>query len=841
MIDFGKKLAKENASKTINPVELYNDLDRSSKTGSLRPVQEKVLKEWFENRINDKDIIVKLHTGEGKSLIGLLMLQSKLHMGEGPCMYICPNKFLADQAFYEAKKFGIKVCLIDENNTFPNDFIEGKTILLTTVQKVFNGKTIFGLDNQYKKIKTLVMDDAHACLDAIKQAYTIKISRRDNLKMYNHLLELFEESLKEQGEGTFIDIKNNFDYESVLMIPYWDWINKKSEIINILSIESDETYLKFIWGLLRDEIDRCDAYVNGKEVQIIPHTFDVGRFGSFDKAAQRILMSATTQDDIFFVKNFNFSIEAINNPIQCLDKKWSGEKMIIIPSLINDELNRVKVIDYLCKFNWNKFGVCSLVPSWEKQKDYENLYCTLLDKENIFNQITNRQDGKYGKTLVITNRYDGIDLPDDACRIMILDSLPNFANMSDIYEEKGRIDCELIRRKIAQKIEQGLGRCVRGEKDYSCIFIIGPDLVKFLMSIETREYFSPQTRKQIEIGLNIAKMSAEDISKKDEKYLLEFIKQSINRDEGWKEYYKSEMDQIHEKEYVSNREALIVEKKSEDFFIQGNYDKSVETLQNYIDKAKLSKEDRGWYLQQMARRIYLVSRVEADKLQHAAFDLNRQLLKPQGGVNYIPLEKVNVVRANNIKKFFNRFGTYEELNLVIQDILNNLSIGVKAEKFEDAMDQIGKLLGFDCHRPDNLIRKGPDNLWHVGKNKYIMLECKSEVRETREYISKSEVGQMENHCGWFEEEYHDAEVLNILVIVTNKIAQDANFSHDVRIMRKKNIEKLKNNILKFVKEFRKYDIQNLTEEFIYGCLKKNDLSDDNIWNDYAELWKRYKG
>lgn len=55
------------------------------------------------------------------------------------CLY-CPNKFLADQVYYEAKKFGIKVSLITENNTFPNDFIDGNAILLTYVQKIFNGK-----------------------------------------------------------------------------------------------------------------------------------------------------------------------------------------------------------------------------------------------------------------------------------------------------------------------------------------------------------------------------------------------------------------------------------------------------------------------------------------------------------------------------------------------------------------------------------------------------------------------------------------------------------------------------------------------------------------------------
>jgi replicative superfamily II helicase len=494
MIDFSKKIKKEVEMKKINPIDLYADLDRSSKTGPLRPVQERVLKEWYNNRSNDRDLIIKLHTGEGKTLIGLLILQSKINDGKGPCVYICPNKFLADQAFYEAKKFGIKVCLIEEDNSLPNEFLEGKAILLTSVQKLFNGKTIFGIDNHYKKVNTLVMDDAHACLDAIKQAYTITISRKKQSNVYENIMGLFESDLKDQGEGTFIDIKENADFESIMMVPYWAWTDKISEVVSILASETEKDYLKFTWPLIRDELEKCDAYMNGKEIQIIPHAFNVRRFGSFDKAQQRILMSATTQDDIFFVKNLDISIDAINNPVVCSDKKWSGEKMIIIPSIINDDLKREEVINYLCKFDWNRFGVCSLVPSFARRDDYKNLFCELLDSNNIFSEISRRQDGKYGKTLVIANRYDGIDLPDDACRILILDSLPFFGNMSDVYEEKGRVNCELIRRKIAQKIEQGLGRSVRGEKDYCCIVIVGADLVKFIMSVDTRAFFSAQTR-----------------------------------------------------------------------------------------------------------------------------------------------------------------------------------------------------------------------------------------------------------------------------------------------------------------------------------------------------------
>lgn len=838
MIDFSKKLKKETDRKVINPIELYNDLDRSSTTGPLRPTQEKVLSEWYSVRRDERDLIIKLHTGEGKTLIGLLILQSRLNEGKGPCLYICPNKFLVDQAFYEAKKFGVKVCLISDDNSFPNEFLEGKAILLTHVQKVFNGKTIFGLDNQYKKVNTLIMDDAHACLDSIKQSYTIVINRKKNTMIYDSIIALFEDSLKEQGEGTYIDIRENTDYESIMMIPYWAWVDKASEVIDILSKDVDKDYLKFVWPLLRDEISKCDAFLNGKEMQIIPHAFNVNRFGSFHKAKQRILMSATTQDDIFFVKNLDFSIEAINKPIMCSDKKWSGEKMLIIPSLICEDFDRNKVIKYLCQYKWDKFGTCALVPSREKQKDYADSYCDLADTSNIFDEITRRQDGQYGKTLVLANRYDGIDLPDDACRILIIDSLPYFGNMGDIYEEKGRVECEFIRKKIAQKIEQGLGRSVRGEKDFCCIFIIGADLVKFIMSSETRNYFSQQTRKQIEIGLSIVEMAGGDEYKKEPRFLMDLIMQSVMRDESWKEYYRDEMNGINEEKFQFDRASLLAEKQSDEFFINGQYDKSIKCLQEYIDSNNIGKEDKCWYLQLIARRQYMSSRRDANKFQIAAFNGNRQLLKPIEGAEYRPFSPINFTRTKNILELFKKYETYGELSLVVNDILNDLSMGTRAEKFERAMDNVGQILGFECQRPDKLIRRGPDNLWLVGHNKYIMIECKSEVKETREYINKSEVGQMENHCGWFEEIYHDADVLRVMVIVTNKVAIDANFSHEVKIMRKKNLNKLKNNILKFIREFKQYDILNITEEIINDALNKNYLGDQSIWYEYVEDYKR---
>ena len=115
----------------------------------------------------------------------------------------------------------------------------------------------------------------------------------------------------------------------------------------------------------------------------------------------------------------------------------------------------------------------------------------------MYRTIKDFKENHKNKSLVFANRYDGIDLPDSSCRILLMDSVPYYDSLSDRYEELCRSTSEIIRIKTIQKIEQGLGRSVRGEKDYSVILIMGSDLIKYIRSITNQKLFSPQTRKQI--------------------------------------------------------------------------------------------------------------------------------------------------------------------------------------------------------------------------------------------------------------------------------------------------------------------------------------------------------
>lgn len=840
MVDFKKKIALKSKAKITNPIDLYNTLDRKSIAGPLRPVQKYALEEWYNNRKDERDLIVKLHTGEGKTLIGLLILQSALNLGEGPCIYVCPNIYLVKQVCWEAEKFGIPFCEIDNNNEIPNDFLSGEKILITHAHKIFNGKSIFGLGNNFTKTNTIILDDSHACIDVIKNSFTLTINRNNNGNedIYGRILTLFSDDLIEQGEGSYLDIKSG-EYETFMMVPYWAWNSKRTELLSILSEFTNMDEIKFVWPLMKDKIIEYSCFISGSKIEIAPYNINVEQFGTFSKAKRRILMSATTQEDIFFVKGLNFSTDAVANPIVYPQLRWSGEKMILMPSLIDETCDRDLVATKFASINVKKFGIVAIVPNKKRAIYYSKLGSKLpQNNHELFSVIDDLRKNNFEKTVVINNRYDGIDLPDESCRVLIMDSMPFLNNFSDRYKEKCCPNSEIINKKIAQKIEQGLGRAVRGEKDYCAILVIGSDIEKFMRGVLTRKYFSAQTQKQIEIGFEVAKMAKEEISEEDQpmKQIFSLINQILKRDEGWKEYYTGEMNAIIQ-DNVENKiyNRYSEENELEKLFSQGEYELAVDRTQKFIDKFVNEDLEKGWYLEQMARYAYMYSEEKSKTLQKSAFKKNPQLLKPKEGIAYSKISFLNENRINKFKRYISKYDSFDEFNLYINELIENLSFGIASEKFESALKNLGEILGYVSQRPDKEIRKGPDNLWCVSNKKYVFFECKNEVNENRSAIKKSEAGQFNNHCGWFKEEYGEfVDVLRIMIIPTKQLAHDADFNEKVFVMRRNGLKKLKDNLKRFVKEIRKYELDSLSDDKIQGYLNMYKLNIEDFPGNYIE-------
>ncbi|WP_310602358.1 DEAD/DEAH box helicase family protein [Anaerosporobacter sp.] len=831
MIDFKSKTLKQENTAPIDPNLIYKKLDLQSDKGDLRDTQKEVLKEWFSNFRDKEELIIKLHTGEGKTLVGLLILQSYLNEKKGPVLYLCPNNYLVDQTCNQARMFGFSYSI--EVDKMPEAYDGDNTIYITTCQKLFNGKSKFGIEYKSKNVYAIIMDDAHQCLNVINDSFKIVITKKKNENLLNELQSLFAEELSEQGLGTFEEIKAG-KRDSILQVPYWGWLNKVNEVARLLANYDDDMELRFSWNLLKDNLKDCDCIVSGDRIEIYPIISLIDKYGSYTKANRKIFMSATYNDDSFLVKTLGIKTETIKNALVDTSKTWSGEKMILIPEDINqEEGNRDTIRKWLCKSATLKYGIVSLLPSNYKAKEWEHDGALFTTKDNIYDVISNLQGVGIEQVIAISNRYDGIDLPDKACRILIIDSLPQGSSLEEELMESCLSDSDYILKKRTQTVEQGLGRAVRGPRDYSVIIILGSDLVNFIKSSKTAKYFSSQTEKQVEIGKKITGFALDDKTNTGcniTKCLVDVINQCLRRDVDWKEYYKEEMNTLIPKTNdYSMLNVFEMECKAEQFYKEKKYDKATEILQNIIDKNFTDDfQQKGWYLQKIARYLFGTDQAKSIHYQTIAHKNNSYLLSPENRQICRPKQVLDLKRVQNIKNWINRFSKNDDIRLEIADILSKLAFAVKAEKFEKAVKDIGIILGYESFRPEKEQKEGPDNLWQISNKKFLIIECKNEVIDGRQFISRDEVGQMSRSCSWFEHKYPGYEKDALMIITTNKIEEGVFFSADVKICMQNQLENFKKKIKCFIEYILKFELGTISDYEIETALKLNSLESSDL-------------
>jgi replicative superfamily II helicase len=839
VVNFKDRLEGKKAAKPTDPVQLYETLDRAHDKGPLRPAQLAVLSEWHSERQDSRDVIVKLHTGQGKTLIGLLMLQARLNAGKGPALYLCPDNFLIAQTCEQAKQFGIATCTADPE--LPDEFLNSNKILVTSVQKLFNGITKFGLNRQSLQIDTLLMDDAHACADTIREQCRIRIPSDE--PAYDALRTLFVADLEMQGIGTYADICND-KREALLPVPYWAWVARESEIAGILSMHAGRESIKFAWPLLKDMLGHCQCVISGVAVEIEPYIAPLSTFGTYWKASHRVFMSATVTDDAFLVKGLRLAPETITRPLSYSKETWSGEKMVLIPPLINEELDRERIVKGLAGPNpKRRSGVVALVPSFNRTKDWGSYGALIANKGTLSDLIDNLKKGEFEKTVVLANRYDGIDLPDDACRILVFDSKPYSESLIDLYQESCRPDSEATLMRTIRTVEQGMGRSVRGEKDYCVVVVIGTDLVRLIRDKDSRRYLSSQMAAQIELGLEIADMARQEIEDgtKPGDAFNSLIRQCLRRDADWKAFYVEQMDKV--KPSGANEQVLrlyAAELAAETAHTTGDYASASGQLQKLLDGGKIQNDDKGWYLQEMARYHYLSDRTESQRLQIAAHKINHFLLKPPTGVTVAKLTIVSQGRLERIGEWVRGFATYADLDVGLSDILSRLVFGTKADKFEQALDELSRALGFAGERPDKEWKEGPDNLWALDATQYLLFECKSEVDINRAEINKREAEQMNRSSAWFGKHYAGMQVKRLIIHPSNAVPSSAAFTHEVEAVREADLRQLVKAVREFFKSFETASFKDLSMAQIQKMIEAHKLSVPDLLTRYSRRLRNIK-
>jgi hypothetical protein len=173
---------------------------------------------------------------------------------------------------------------------------------------------------------------------------------------------------------------------------------------------------------------------------------------------------------------------------------------------------------------------------------------------------------------------------------------------------------------------------------------------------------------------------------------------------------------------------FVAENASEQAFQNGKPDRAIEVFQELLDKQKITGHEKGWYLREMARYAHAFDKTCSNELQISAHKLNRYLLKPRAGMVIEPISATGQKRIARLITWGEQFQTPEDLLLDIDTITAQIRFGVSADDFEAALNDLGMALGFVTQRPDKEWREGPDNLWALRDNHYLLRELSVSLR-----------------------------------------------------------------------------------------------------------------
>lgn len=786
------KISKPSSTPSESPEALFRDL-RARKIQGLLAHQADLLRDYFEKAVSSPDIAFQLPTGSGKTLVGLLIGEWRRRTFKERVVYLCPTNQLVHQVAEQANnQYGIKVSAFtgSKYEYDPNaktDYLNADCMAITSYSALFNISPFFHQPN------VIILDDAHSSENYIASFWSLRINRydEDQSSLFTVLVSILKKVIPQTDFQKFTtDEANRWDIGWVDKLPTPDFYQLIPEITSTIDAYVKETDLSFSWQLIRDHLSACHLYYSVAEILIRPFIAPTFSHLPFANAKQRIYMSATLGE--------GGELERITGrqKIQRLevppgwDRQGIGRRLFLFPerSLNEEEANDL-VIDAIAESG----RTLVLVPDDRTGRQFretiaEKIGYETFDAKQI--EISKTPFISNEKAVaVIANRYDGIDFPDEQCRLLVIHGLPRATNLQErfIITRMGAI--AMLNDRILTRIVQAFGRCTRSATDYAAIIIRGEELNTFLTMREKRNLLHPELQAELEFGLEQSKeMSAEGLKAN----LQAFLNQSKEWQEADEHIIGLRMGLSQDKlpGYSDLRASVEYEINYQTALWQGNYVSALDEARKVL--AKLNSEELKGY---RALWNYLAGAAAGLATQNGEANLDsisrdyyKRSLEASGTIRWLvrlsrtqrltsETEEDNsktIILIERLENVLEKLGTTHDYKYSQEEkfIIENLS-QKEYTKFEEAQVRLGRLLGFDVGNEET--SGSPDPWWIVDENLCFIFEDHSDADE-KSRLSVAKARQVATHPNWAHENLPldpNAEILPILVTPVKSADREA--------------------------------------------------------------------
>lgn len=782
---FKKKAAGLSASDS--PAKLFQILTRR-KLPDVMTHQRDMLTDYADQMVDERDVALQLPTGSGKTLVGLLIAEWRRRKFRERVVYLCPTRQLVNQTVEQANdRYGIDVVgFVGKKSGYSaasrSDYTTGNKVAITNYSSLFNINPFFGNPD------VVIVDDAHAAENYIASMWSLSVPAADPEydPLHSAIATVLRPYLSSQSHARLTgqwDDRSDSTWVDKLPSPVLQQIAPQlTAILDAHSEGGDD--LSFRWSLLRDHLHACHLYLASREILIRPLIPPVWTHAPFAGAKQRIYMSATL--------GAGGDLERLTGtvPIKRLQapddfrSSGVGRRFFIFPGLSLEaaecdtlRLEMQSLAGRSVVLTPNDIAARAIADQVRAMDGFKIFEATDIEnsKENFVAEPK--------AAAIMAGRFDGIDFPDDDCRLLCLDGLPRATNAQERFLMTKMSAMALFNERLQTRVLQAAGRCTRALQDRSAVFVTGHELVDYLADDRNWVHFHPELQAELAFGVE----QSRDVATKD---LLDNFKSFLANKNDWAQANSEILSDAANHQQLPYPAMDILESvvpheiRYQKAIWSGNYSAALVEARAVVTQLT-APELRGyralWHYLAGAASWQLSASAD-DAHQLAAREQFEEAMKAAPNVAWLArlasakvaedaaeVEIVDQETVAQVEKLESRLlgmGTASDrlFERKAKRILRNLS---KPETFEEGQRELGELLGFDAGNSEDDAAPDP---WWLGEKRGLVFEDHANGKAPTVFGAEK-AKQAAFHPEWIKENVTGAEELELSVILVTPCVQ----------------------------------------------------------------------
>lgn len=741
------KPVKPSASTYTTPEELFYKLSsRESTHGYLRGPQQDVLREYAEKYANASDVAFELPTGTGKTAVGLVVAEWK-RLSPNKVAYLSLTNQLAGQVLEESKRLGIPCADLRGTKDTRSGLEEGRyrtgeAIAVTTYSNLFNINPVL------RESDLIVLDDAHGAEHYVADMWTVSASMTKDKDLYNSLLAALRPGLSESQIRTILD-KSAFG--AVEMVDVHGHPECIVNAISVLDQTAAESAL-FAWKLIRSKVHCCLFLASPSEITIRPLIPPTHTHFPFAGAKQRIYMSATLGGESDLQRTYGIPKLAM---IRAKSPQW-GRRYVFVPGVYVGESESKRIVAEVWDGMKTRRAVLLSPSERVTSRTFEDLQNEMTNKPTRLTaaDIADSVVGFTGSTEVIlglAGRYDGLDLPGEQCRLLLLSESPAAISALERHLSDRWKMGPVLRKRERTRLIQGMGRCTRNATDFAVIVWLGQSLVNSATSSSLLQSFPPELAAEITWGVQQSELAA-----KGPKDLVSMMLGLI-AEAAYRKTADADIASIQAKQTTGvskdYEEVGIDEVRYAGAMWEENFARAFETARAIADRIT-TPELSGyrawwWYLAAVAASLMADKNIEKDALRRGSrCGINsgwlNQLLQGRKAATPERAEGIEP-NAEGLWDLLTKWGwagpNFEQnIAKMLSQLSNPYHVG-----YHEGLEILGKCFGAVTIRTTEM--GSPDVVWSFPDEFHLTFEAKTEKAADGK-LSKKDVQNAKGHPDW---------------------------------------------------------------------------------------------